>query len=111
MVFAAVICTIISIYVSGRAETIYGHDARKIVIDEWAGMLVTLILLPYSLTNYFIAFVAFRVFDILKITPARQAERLPTGWGVTGDDIVAGIQANLFTQLIVYIINIYIAPG
>jgi phosphatidylglycerophosphatase A len=39
-------------------------------------------------------FFLFRVFDILKPFPARKAEKLPAGWGVVGDDIVAGIYAN-----------------
>ena len=71
-------------------------------------MFITLILVPYSLLNYTIAFVAFRGFDAVKIWPANVAENLPRGWGVTADDVVAGIQANLFTHLIIYIINSYI---
>ena len=101
-------CTIISVILSGKAEKIYGHDARKIVIDEWAGMFIALILVPYSLLNYLIAFVAFRLLDAIKVYPANRAEKLPSGWGVTADDVVAGIQANLITQLTVYIINNYI---
>ena len=100
--------TILSVYLSNKAEPIWGHDAKKIVIDEWAGMMVTIILLPYSLLNYIIAFVVFRLADAVKISPARNAEKLPRGWGITADDIVAGVQANLITQLIVYIINNYI---
>ncbi len=92
---------VLSVWASGRAEQIYGHDARKIVIDEWAGMFIALILVPYSLTNYAVAFVAFRVFDVIKLPPAKQAERLRGGWGVTMDDVVAGVQANVATHLII----------
>ena len=105
---AAIIFTVASVYLSCKAEKIYGHDAKKIVIDEWAGMMITLILVPFSLRNYVIAFIAFRGFDAIKIFPARAAEKLPSGWGVTADDIVAGIQANLSTHLLVYILNSYI---
>lgn len=70
-------------------------------------MLIAFWLLPYSLTNYAIAFIAFRAFDVVKIPPARQCERLPGGWGVTMDDVVAGIQANLFTQLVIWIMVKY----
>ena len=104
----AVAFTIISVWLAYEAEQVYGHDAKKIVIDEWAGMMITLILIPYSLTNYLIAFIAFRGFDAIKIFPANVAERLPGGWGVTADDIVAGIQANLSTLLAIYILNNYI---
>ena len=108
IIIGAVALTIISVWLASAAENVYGHDAKKIVIDEWAGMFITLILVPYSLLNYTIAFVAFRGFDAVKIWPANVAENLPRGWGVTADDVVAGIQANLFTHLIIYIINSYI---
>jgi phosphatidylglycerophosphatase A len=99
---ATIIATALSVWSAGEAEKLFGHDARKIVMDEWAGMFIAVLFVPYSLTNYFIAFVVFRILDVVKITPARQAERLPRGWGVTGDDIVAGVQTNLVTQAIIY---------
>ncbi len=95
---------VISVWAAGRAETMFGHDARKIVIDEWAGMFLALLLVPFSATNYLIAFFAFRAFDVIKLAPAAQAEKLPGGWGVTMDDVVAGIQANLATQLAVLVL-------
>lgn len=101
---AAVIAIIISVWSAGEAENNFGHDSKKIVIDEWAGMLITLLLVPYSLTNYLIAFVVFRALDVIKFFPARQAEKLPGGWGVTMDDVVAGIQSSLVTQLIILLI-------
>ena len=108
MGIVTVVTLIISVWSAGEAEKLFGHDARKIVIDEWAGMFLAFLFVPYSLTNFVIAFVAFRVFDVVKITPAHQAERLPGGWGVTMDDVVAGIQANVFTQIIVYGLERYL---
>ncbi len=108
MIIAAALSIIISILLASAAEKFYGHDSKKIVIDEWAGMMITLILVPYSLINYIIAFIAFRFFDAVKIPPASNVEKLPSGWGVTADDVVAGVQANLLTQLLIYIINNYI---
>ncbi len=102
-----VVTFFISVWAAGKAEDYFGHDARKIVIDEWAGMFVALLFVPYSLVNYGIAFVSFRAFDVIKIPPARQLEKLPGGWGVTMDDIVAGIHANLFTQLVIYLMKLY----
>lgn len=105
--FAFVIVTVISIFASvwfsGEGEKYFGHDSKKIVIDEWAGMFITLLFVPVSLTNYLIAFVVFRALDVIKIYPARQAENLPGGWGVTMDDVVAGIQSNIVTLIIIYI--------
>jgi phosphatidylglycerophosphatase A len=94
----------VSVWAATGAEKLFGHDARRIVIDEWAGMFVAVLLVPYSLLNFTIAFVAFRILDAIKIAPAAQAEKLPAGWGVTMDDIVAGIQANIVTQIVIVIL-------
>jgi phosphatidylglycerophosphatase A len=107
VILAAFFC-LLSVYLAGKAEKFWGRDSKKIVMDEWAGMFIALILIPYSLLNYAIAFVVFRLADAVKIYPADIAERLPGGWGVTADDVVAGIQANLLTQLIIYVINIVV---
>ena len=104
LVIVAVLTTIISVWSAGEAENYFGHDSRRIVIDEWAGMLITLLFVPYSLTNYLIGFMMFRSLDVIKIFPARQAEKLPGGWGVTMDDVVAGIQSSVATQLIILLI-------
>ncbi len=101
---AAGISIVASIALASLAEPLLGHDSKKIVIDEWAGMIISLLMVPFSLTNYIIAFVAFRGFDAVKIYPADRAENLPRGWGVTADDIVAGIQANILTQLVIFIL-------
>ena len=93
---------VVSVWASTKAEVIFGHDSKKIVIDEWAGMCVSVLFVPYSLTNYLIAFVAFRAFDVFKFPPAAQAEKLPRGWGVTMDDIAAGVQANVLTRIVVF---------
>jgi len=46
------------------------------------------------------AFFFFRLFDVLKLPPARQLEALPTGTGILCDDLAAGIQTNVVLQLI-----------
>ena len=102
---AAIAATIVSVWSAGEAEKELGHDARKIVIDEWAGMFITLLFVPYSLINYAIAFFVFRALDVVKIYPARRAEQLPAGWGITMDDVVAGVQSNLVTHLIIWLIK------
>lgn len=108
LIGAVVLSTVLSVWAAGEAEKMFGHDARKIVIDEWAGMFVTLLFVPFSFQNYLIAFVMFRAFDVVKIPPARNAEKLPGGWGVTMDDIVAGVQACAATHLIIYGLETYL---
>ncbi|MEW6412768.1 MAG: phosphatidylglycerophosphatase A [Candidatus Zixiibacteriota bacterium] len=102
LAIATVAAFALSVWSAGEAEKLFGHDARKIVMDEWAGMFVSLLFVPFSLLNYGIAFVAFRAFDVIKLPPAAQFERLPRGWGVTMDDIAAGVYANLLTQMIIW---------
>ncbi len=107
MIAATLIAFVLSVWSAGEAEKYFGHDGKSIVIDEWAGMFVTFLFLPYSLLSYGIAFVAFRVFDVLKLYPAAQFENLPGGWGVTMDDIAAGVHANIFTQLVLFALTYY----
>ena len=67
------------------------HDPKRAVWDEVAGMWLTCLLLPKSLPWLAAAFVVFRVLDVLKPWPIRRFERLPGGWGIMADDVVAGV--------------------
>ncbi len=75
------------------------HDPGIIIIDEIAGMLVALIALPKTVPIVIAAFILFRLFDIVKPFPVNKAEKLPTGWGIMADDVVAGILSNVILQL------------
>ena len=92
----------ISVWSASLAENHFGHDAKKIVIDEILGVSVTMFMAPAvsDWRYYLLGFVLFRIFDVAKIEPAKSAERLPRGWGVTMDDFVAGIYALITLQLI-----------
>jgi len=80
-------------------------DPRPVVVDEVAGMWLSLLLVPVSdgarLVWVCVAgFLLFRIFDILKLPPAKQLERLPTGAGILCDDLAAGVQANILLQVL-----------
>ena len=75
-------------------------DPHAVIIDEAAGQLVSLALVPLSAGWYAAGFFLFRVFDILKPFPARRLERLPGGPGIVLDDLAAGIYANLILQAV-----------
>ena len=94
-----VVILVLGVIVSGKAEKDFGQEARPIVIDEVLGMGLALLFVPKKIVYYVIAFVLFRLFDIVKPFPARQAERLPAGWGVMVDDLVAGVYANVVVQI------------
>ncbi len=80
-------------------------DPSYIVIDEVVGMAVTLWLLPKSILWYSIAFGLFRFFDIVKPFPIKIVERrLPGGWGVMTDDLVAGGMAWVIIQALIRLI-------
>ena len=96
---AAVLVTGLSIWAGQSAEKIFtGKDPRPFVLDEVAGMLIAALPLwlawnRWAWASVVIAFFWFRVTDILKPPPVRQAERLPGGWGITLDDVLAGAMA------------------
>lgn len=60
------------------------------MIDEVAGMMLSVIVLPRTMGVLLVAFFCFRVLDIVKPFPARQAQSLPGGFGVMVDDLAAG---------------------
>ena len=69
------------------------HDPSRIVIDEWVGQWVALSMMPINIRTGVVAFVAFRIFDIIKPWPVRKMEKIPGGWGIMADDVMAGIIA------------------
>lgn len=77
-------------------------DPRIIVIDEVVGQLVTFLFLPAKIGWLFfvIGFFVFRFFDIWKPFPAKQLEKLPSGFGVMADDVMAGIYSALVLWII-----------
>lgn len=86
---------------AGKAEALFKKkDPRSIVIDEFAGMLVALFLLPQKTIYAVAAFFLFRFFDVAKTWPIAGLERLRGSRGIMFDDIVAGIYANLLLQAI-----------
>ena len=96
--------TAVGVVVATRAESATGrHDPGLIVIDETAGMLVTLAAVPVGFGGAVAGFLAFRLFDIVKPFPARRAERLPGGWGVMADDLVAGVYAQALLRLFLWV--------
>jgi len=97
-----------SVWLSGHGERIWGKkDPGKITIDEVAGFLVAMFAFQPSVKIVVLGFFLFRFFDVLKPFPARWLERnLPGGWGVTMDDIGAGLWTQLILRLIVVFVGL-----
>ncbi len=101
---ALLAATVLAVWAAGRAEMTWGHDAKRIVIDEGAGMAMTLLAQPAGWPAAACGFLAFRVFDVLKPFPGRRAEKLPGGYGVVTDDLVAGVYANLAVRVLLLVL-------
>jgi len=67
------------------------EDPEEVVIDEILGYFFSFLLIEPTLKTIAVAFITFRVLDILKPYPIKLFERLPKGHGVVADDVVAGI--------------------
>lgn len=97
LVLAAVIA--VGLWASGATEKEYGVvDDQRIVIDEIAGFLLTMLLLQVTLQTVVLGFVLFRVYDIWK--PVSRLEKIPGGMGIMADDLAAGIMANVTLRAI-----------
>lgn len=90
-----IIIIFIGIWICQRASTILGvHDFDGIVIDEIAGILITLLWFEPSVLVLILGFMWFRVFDILKPWPIKWIDqKVSGGIGIMLDDIIAGIFA------------------
>ena len=90
---AAVSIFFVGAWAAGRTEKFFGRtDPGHVVIDEVAGQLITFLARPDASWKWLLAgFVLFRFFDVVKPFPARRAERLPGGWGIMTDDVLAGL--------------------
>ncbi|MEA5460450.1 phosphatidylglycerophosphatase A [Arcicella sp. LKC2W] len=102
LVLLTLISTFVGRWSSGVMEHHWGEDASKIVIDEVAGMFLTVCFVAFSWQNLAIGFLLFRVFDIFKPFNIRYFEKYPNGWGVMLDDIAAGVWANGCLQIIIF---------
>ena len=80
------------------------HDGKEIVIDELAGMWITMGVAGVTANNWImgiIAFIFFRIFDIWKPSIIGKIDQnVKGGWGVMGDDMLAGVFAGLCTSLV-----------
>jgi phosphatidylglycerophosphatase A len=98
---------IVALFVVGSwsgsvAERHFGRtDPGEVVIDEVMGMLITLFLNPVGWKGAIVAFLFFRVADVIKPYPANRLERLPGGIGVMADDAMAAVYANLALRVVV----------
>lgn len=101
-IFLLVFFIVAGVYSTGKLQEEWGADASRFTIDEMAGMLVALLMLPVTTFNFLIAFAAFRFFDILKPFWIRSMEKIHGGWGVMLDDLLAGVYASITIHIFLF---------
>ncbi|MEK7818827.1 MAG: phosphatidylglycerophosphatase A [Bacteroidota bacterium] len=94
---------LIGIWLANKFDNFYGDDPSIVTIDEFVGMWISLLLLPINFKIYFLAFIIFRIFDIVKLWPASYFDRKRSGKAIMFDDIVAGIFTNISIRFLIYI--------
>ncbi len=96
-----VVFLLLAVWSAGLAEGLLGkHDPQVVVIDEVIGMWVAVFLLPWSWQTLLAGFVLFRIFDVWKPFPVNWCQnKLPGGWGIVMDDVMAGVYAHLLLRI------------
>jgi phosphatidylglycerophosphatase A len=96
-----VLASIVTVALTPAVERDSGKDPQVVVTDEVAGYFATVALVAQPEPAHLVAgFFVFRLFDILKPWPANWLERLPGGWGVLLDDVMAGVYGALVLFLV-----------
>ena len=87
-----IILFVLGVYSSSRmVKYLDDHDPSEVVIDEVVGMGISLFMLPHNFWLYFLSFILFRIFDILKPSFIYRIQNLSGGWGIMLDDVLAGL--------------------
>ena len=105
-VFLTLIFILCAIWIANEAEKIIDlKDPGCIVIDEIAGIILTLSGLPFNITSVTLGFLVFRVLDIWKPYPIRLLEnKFSGGIGIVLDDVAAGILSNVILRIFIRIV-------
>lgn len=111
MATVAVLSTLGCLAWGGYAEKVFGRkDPSQVTLDEWAGQAVSYLLLPLGAGwmglawPALVGFLLFRVMDIIKPPPANGLQKLKGGSGIVVDDLIAGVYANLVSQLVLRLV-------
>ncbi len=98
-----VLVTLFGVRETNRYEARTGmHDDKRIVIDEIAGIWLALCFSGAAIAAAALSFLFFRLYDIWKPSIIGKIDReAPGGWGVMGDDLVAGVAAGLSSALVI----------
>jgi phosphatidylglycerophosphatase A len=94
----------LAVFLAGKSEKIWRKkDPSQVVIDEIVGYMTAMFGLTFSWKIAVLGFVLFRAMDIFKPYPIRKIDqRIPGGWGIVLDDVLAGIYCQIILRVMVY---------
>ncbi len=101
------LCSGAGVWAGTLMEEYYGEDPTSVTIDEFAGQWLALVFLPEGLVPIALSLLFFRFFDIAKPGLVDRAQRLPGGWGIMADDLLAGLFANLSVRGLLLILSFF----
>ncbi len=103
----AAILFALGVWSATEAEKFFGKtDPGSVVMDEVVGQMITLLARPQGSWKWLLGgFLLFRLFDIVKPPPARQAERLSGWWGIMVDDVFAGLYGLIVLVIIGFLVR------
>ena len=105
-----IISLALGIWAGRIMEEEYGDDPSIVTIDELAGQWLALAALPADMLPVLLSFAFFRLFDIAKPGPVTTVQRLPGGWGIMADDVLAGFFANLSVRGVLALLTVFHLP-
>jgi phosphatidylglycerophosphatase A len=91
------------VYSGTKVEREVGNDPSIVVMDEVVGMGISLLFLPRDWRLFLIAFILFRLFDIVKPPPINRSQQIHGGMGIMIDDVLAGIYALAVVQIVRFV--------
>lgn len=110
LVPAIVLSFVLGIFTSSQMVKRYGDDPSVVVIDEFVGMWITILISSFfyeDLLVLIIGFFMFRFFDIVKLFPASYFDNMKNGFGIMMDDVISGIYGGFVTVLVIFLIKLF----
>jgi phosphatidylglycerophosphatase A len=104
-IVATIVVAVVSMVAADVTARAVGlKDPGIVVADEIAGMMVTMIAIPFTWKTALLGFLLFRVMDVVKPPPARRFESFKGGIGIVADDLMAGVYAHLALRGVLMVI-------
>ncbi|MBZ4219196.1 MAG: phosphatidylglycerophosphatase A [Chlorobium sp.] len=107
LLFLVLLCSGAGIWAGGVMEEYYGEDPSVVTIDELAGQWLALVFLPEGIVPMVLSLLFFRFFDIAKPGSVDALQRLPGGWGIMLDDLLAGFFANISVRVLLLLLSLF----